>query len=194
MNRALAVFVAVFALIAACVAEAAPQGWFLAGNRPQDYTTGADSQNPKSGTSSALLQSRGDLKPAGFGTLMQTMDAAPYRGKRLRLVAEVRAEDVKEWAGLWMRVDAEQHKTLAFDNMEQRAITGTKGWKRYEVVLDVAPQSVTISFGVLLAGPGKVWLDDVRFEEVDRSVPTTGYDFPGQPQQRSPSNLDFESQ
>lgn len=90
-----------------------------------------------------------------------------------------------------MRVDAEQNQTVAFDNMEHRPITGTKGWTRYEVVLNVPPQSATISFGVLLAGPGKVWIDDVRFEEVERSVPTTGFDFPAQLQ--APLNLDFES-
>jgi hypothetical protein len=191
MNKTLAVFVTGFALIATVAAEAAPQGWLLRGSRPQDYTAGADSQNPKSGSSSALLQSLPDLTPDGFGTLMQAFDAVQYRGKRLRLIAEVRAEDVKQWAGLWMRVDAEPSQTLAFDNMEHRPITGTKGWRRYEVVLNVPPQSKTISFGVLLSGPGKVWIDDVRFEEVDRSVPTTGFDFPGQEQ--APLNLDFES-
>ena len=191
MNRSCAAFVTIFTLIAT-TAAADPQGWHLAGTRPQDYIVSANQDKPSSGLSSALLQSRPRLSPNGFGTLMQTTDAVAHAGKRLRLKADVRTESVIRWAGLWMRVDAEKYRTLTFDNMGNRPINGTRDWRTYEVVLDVPPESVTISFGVLLAGSGKVWLDNVRFEEVDASVPTTGDDLPSL--RHEPSNLDFESQ
>ena len=35
-------------------------------------------------------------------------------------------------AQLWMRLDGEQ-KTLGFDNMDDRAVTGTTGWQKYEI-------------------------------------------------------------
>lgn len=35
-------------------------------------------------------------------------------------------------------------------------------------------ESKTISFGLLLEGKGKVWVDNLMFEIVDLSVPTTG--------------------
>lgn len=189
MNRAVAA--TIFTLIAT-TASADPQGWHLAGNRPQSYIASADQNKPRSGVSSALLQSRPGPSPNGFGTLMQTMEVGSYAGKRLRLKADVRTESVIRWAGLWMRVDAENYRTLTFDNMGNRPIVGTRDWRTYEVVLDVPPESVSISFGVLLAGSGKVWLDNVRFEEVDASVPTTGDNVSSA--QREPSNLDFESQ
>lgn len=91
-----------------------------------------------------------------------------------------------------MRVDAANHKTVSFDNMQQRPITGTSDWRSYTVVLDVPAESESISFGVLLAGTGKVWIDNVRFEEVDASVPVTGSLAPAA-LRPAPSNLDFET-
>lgn len=189
MKRAFAAFVTLFALVA--VADA-PQGWFLAGNSPQDYTADADLDKPKSGSSSALLQSRPGRAPEGFGTLMQTFGAAGYTGKRVRMTADVRSHGVEKWAGLWMRVDGADRKPVAFDNMQQRPITGTSDWRSYAVVLDVPTESQSISFGVLLTGSGKVWIDNVRFEEVDASVPVTGSRAPVAPGP-APSNLDFET-
>lgn len=191
MNRAIAAFVTIFTLTAT-TASADPQGWHLAGNRPQSYIASADQVNPRNGLSSALLQSRPGPSPNGFGTLMQTMEVGRHAGKRLRMKADVRTESVIRWAGLWMRVDAENDRTLTFDNMGDRPIVGTRDWRTYEVVLDVPPEGETISFGVLLAGSGKVWLDNVQFEEVDSSVPTTGDRVSSA--QREPSNLDFEAQ
>jgi len=79
---------------------------------------------------------------------MQQISAEQYRGNRLRLSGYVKAEDVKAWAGLWMRVDKE-NSVMAFDNTQDRAIKSTTGWQKYEVVLDV---DTGIAFGILLTG------------------------------------------
>lgn len=188
MKRAFAVFVTLFALTAVA---GAPSGWFLAGTDPEDYAADVDPNKPKGGSSSALLQSRPGHSPAGFGTLMQTFSASAYAGKRVRMTADVRPQGVERWAGLWMRVDAPERPGVSFDNMQNRPITGTGGWHSYSVVLDVPAESEWISFGVLLAGEGRVWIDNVRFEEVDASVPVTGIRTPVAAGS-APSNLDFE--
>jgi hypothetical protein len=61
----------------------------------------------------------------------------------------------------------------AFDNMQNRAIKGTQPWTAYDVVLDVPEDATGISFGVLLAGAGEVWINDVSFEVVGKDVPVT---------------------
>jgi hypothetical protein len=71
-----------------------------------------------------------------------------------------------------MRVDKEK-TTVAFDNMQNRAIKGTQPWKAYDVVLDVPHDATGISFGVLLSGAGEVWMSDVNFEVVGNGVPVT---------------------
>jgi hypothetical protein len=72
-----------------------------------------------------------------------------------------------------MRVDGPQG-VLAFDNMQSRPIKGTADWKRCDVVLDVSSDASAIAFGLLLAGPGQVWFDDLHIEAVDSTVPVTG--------------------
>ena len=100
----------------------------------------------------------------------------------------VKSEEVGDWAGLWMRVDRGKD-TVAFDNMHNRAIKGTGGWQRYEVVLDVPKDATGISFGILLAGGGEVWLNSTKFDVVGENVPATG---PGDSKVlNAPVNLEF---
>jgi len=122
----------------------------------------------------------------GFGTLMQSFLAEKYSGKRIRLTGYIKSKYVEGWAGLWLRVDKENSKqTLAFDNMQDRGITGTTDWKKYEVVLDVSSEASKIAFGVLLHGIGQVWFEKLKFEVVSKSVPVTG-------KYKEEPNLNFE--
>lgn len=157
--------------------ESGTAAWFLAGDQPHDYRIGGDTAVVHEGAASASLRSEG-ASHGGFGTLMQMVRPDGFAGTRVRMSAWVRAENVAEWAGLWLRVDGPDRGTsgqpLSFDNMQRRPITGTRDWTRYEIVLDVPTTAGAIAFGILLHGTGAVWLDDVTFATVGREVPTTG--------------------
>jgi hypothetical protein len=161
------------AATAAAMEEATtPPGWSVAGTHPAEYEMGLDRATRRSGVASASL--RGKTPTAdGFGTLLQEIDAAHHRGRRVRLSGYAKAAGVAGWAGLWMRVDGPQG-VLAFDNMQSRPIKGTADWRRCEVVLDVPSGARAIWFGLLLSGPGQVWFDDLQVEAVDGAVPVTG--------------------
>lgn len=166
------------------------ESWFMAGSHPRDYALGIDTSTTYDGKNSGYLKAAVE-EPQGFGTLMQMFKADAYRNKRMRFSAVVKSEGVDDWAGLWMRIDGpDRGENLGFDNMQNRPIKGTSDWQKYEVVLDVPPESVHIAFGVLLRGKGQVWLSDVHFEEVGDDVPVTaisgGKVYPDQP-----GNLDF---
>src|SRR5437762_3293678 len=146
--------------------------------------------------SPALIRSRDDkdgshdaAATAGFGTLMQSFAAEKFRGKRLRLRAELKTEDVRGAETLWMRVDGGAQHSLAFDNMEQRTsegpLSGTHDWARREVVLDVAPEAESVHFGFYLRGSGRAWARNFDLTEVGADVPVTQRLLPG------PTNLDF---
>jgi hypothetical protein len=169
-----------------------PAGWIKAGSKPAEYEMAVDTTGCRSGRACAFIKGKG-AEPDGFGTLMQTFAAGDYRGMRLRLSGYVKAEGIQDWAGLWMRVDGPargRDQVLAFDNMQDRPIKGSSDWTRYEIVLDVPPESVDIAFGILLSGAGQAWLDDLSFEVVDEDVGVTG----AAPQVVAPRprNLDFE--
>jgi hypothetical protein len=140
------------------------------------------------GTDSAYLRAKAP-DPSGFGTLARTFSPDAYRGTRVRMTGMVKADAVDNWAGLWMRVDGAPQQILSFDNMQGRPITGTRDWQSYDIVLDVPQESTLLAFGILLAGKGSVWLNDVTFEIVGQDVPTT--DTMALPAQMQ--NLDFEA-
>ncbi|MGA3344916.1 MAG: M56 family metallopeptidase [Terracidiphilus sp.] len=169
--------------------NSAPAGWFLSGGKPADYQTGVDKTMTQNSQPSAYLKSIVPVSD-GFGTLMQQISASDYVGKRVRLRAWVRSKDVGGWAGVWMRVDKEK-TMVAFDNMENRAIKGTRPWKQCEVVLDVPDDATGIFFGILLSGSGEVWMNDVSFEIVGKDVPITSQPSSEPALPTRPSNLKF---
>jgi hypothetical protein len=57
--------------------------------------------------------------------------------------------------------------------MEDRPVSGTAGWTRGEVVLDIPEDAVSIYMGAHLVGRGQLWVDGCRFEVVGDDVPTT---------------------
>lgn len=94
-----------------------------------------------------------------------------------------------------MRVDDAQEQVLQFDNMNNRPIQGTTGWNPYSVVLDIPKEADTIAIGLILNGPGTVWIDNIRLEEVDLKVPSTHIEEEEPPiLSDKPINLDFELQ
>jgi len=164
-----------------------PDGWQISGSAPGDYEVAL--ADGKKGGSAASLKSVVN-ETDGFGTLMQTISATNYHGKRLRLTAAIEASNVEGWAGLWMRIDGQNGEILGFDNMQERPITGSIDWNMYQVVLDVPDRSEAIAFGVLLVGSGMVLIDDVRFDEVGKDVAITSESRKDLP--NKPANLSFD--
>jgi hypothetical protein len=164
-----------------------PAGWLLAGDQPANYRAGTDKAVIRDGLPSAFLHSA-VTDTGGFGTLMQSIDSSRFAGKRVRLRAWVKSQDVRQWAGMWMRVDKQQ-TVIAFDNMQDRPITGTQSWGMHDVVLDVPADATSISFGVLLAGAGQVWMSRT-FEEVGDDILII-HELPSRKLTLVPVNLDF---
>ena len=164
-----------------------PPGWLVAGSAPQDYDFSLDSSTPPNGRS-ALIAAKSGAALRGFGTLMQEINAENYRGQHVRLSGYLKTQDATR-AQMWMRVDGPDRQVLSFDNMDNRPVTGTTGWRKYEVILDVPADSVNIAFGFLLTQSGKLWGHDFKLEQVDASVPATASTAPQLPDE--PVNMDF---
>lgn len=170
-----------------------PDGWFKSGDEPDSFEMGVDSAVFKSGNNSAYIESKRD-PVLSFSTMMQTSSAKKYVGKRIKMSGYLKTENVKSWAGMWLRIDPEGGgNALGFDNMEDRSLKGDTDWSLCEIVLDVPEKSYTLNYGVLLNGKGKVWFDDLKFEVVDKSVPTTGREYlTSKNVLENPLNMNFE--
>jgi RNA polymerase sigma factor (sigma-70 family) len=176
-----------------------PKGWFGGSANADAYESGIDRKAVHGGKASAYVGMK-DAADNDFGTLGQAIQAKAYLGKRVRLTGYVKTDDAEQGAALWMRVDG-KGATLAFDNMDDRRVKGTKGWTKCDVVLFVPEKATTITFGMLLSGKGRAWLDDVVLEVVGRDVKTTNILEKELPQEgagddmnlpEKPTNLDFE--
>jgi hypothetical protein len=162
--------------IASLLSFQLPEGWIKAGDSPKKYEMDLLKKAGQNKSDAFTIKSI-EESIKGFGTLMQYTQPGKFSEKRVRLSAYIKSENVSQWAGLWFRVDGKgEGKILAFDNMENRAIEGTTGWTKYDIVLDVPQEATGIAYGVLLLGTGQVWFETPSMEIVDRNVKTTGFD------------------
>lgn len=109
-----------------------------------------------------------------FGTITTCFPATTLAGGALRYRGFLKSADA-DWGGLWMRVDGPRgsKRSLAFDNMDDRAVRGTTDWRRYTVELPVPAGARNVCLGVLLAGVGTLWADALTVE-VARGGPEAG--------------------
>ncbi len=112
----------------------------------------------------SLRLNRGVAVPAegqGFGTIVQSIDAAALVGKRVRLRAQVRlAPGGHGGSGhLWLRVDRANNQRGFFENMDDRPITSEQ-WRVFDITGVVDRDARQVVFGVFLAGVGTLLVDD----------------------------------
>jgi C-terminal processing protease CtpA/Prc len=132
-----------------------PGGW---GGGPPG-TIFADDKVVHGGRWSARIQ-RHAGSSSNFSTITKSIPM-DFAGTSIELRGFLRTEDVTGFVGLWMREDGAT-SGLAFDNMQSRQLKGTTGWKEYSITLPVKPEGRQLFFGVLLAGTGKAWADDLQ--------------------------------
>jgi C-terminal processing protease CtpA/Prc len=135
--------------------DSRPTGWF---GGPAG-TVFADSHEVHSGRWSARLE-RGPESPEKFSALTRILPI-DFTGQEIELVGYLRLKDVSEFAGLWMREDGEEN-TVAFENMEKDRVNGTRDWAEYRIKLPLQPAARRLVFGVLTAGTGTLWADDLQ--------------------------------
>lgn len=156
-----------------------PPGWFVpSAIRQGGYRAVLTESNPNSGKKCVCLSDdsgrtsfvdrlRRGISIPGFGTIMQTIDAAPYRGKLVRLRASVRVDgrSSEDRAQLWMRVDRKDGATGFFDNMDDQPIKSS-AWRTCELLGRVSPDAEQLNFGMMLLTAGQACLDSASLDVI----------------------------
>lgn len=146
-----------------------PDGWAVSASQDaaRDCRAQAGGFGPGPGL---VLQCR--RASSGSFELSQSIDAAPYRGRRVSLSARVRAEGLAGRAGLLLKAEAADRSVLALDDMRLNPLQGTTGWREARVLLDVDAQAAVVTLGVAIeGGPGTAWVESLRFELTDPADP-----------------------
>jgi RNA polymerase sigma factor (sigma-70 family) len=139
--------------------------WHLLANWG-NYDLISDAGEPRAGHATTCLRSLGTAPRAQWGALrIMQRDLEQYRGKRVRISAMLKCEGVAARGGIFANAMSTDGKLLASDNATgRRPVTGTVGWLRYSVLIDVPADAAAIESGVILSGPGKIWADEVKYE------------------------------
>jgi RNA polymerase sigma-70 factor (ECF subfamily) len=134
----------------------------ISGGHWQDYACGTEQGSPDGAAASGYLKAQVP-DPPGFADLRQGILADAYRGRRVRLSADVRTAGVSKRAGLYLRV-IDPARSRPPEVREQFSLQGTSDWTRHHVEADVPADSVYLLFGISLTGPGQIWAASVRVE------------------------------
>lgn len=131
--------------------NALSDGWFKWGN----YTLTIDTLS-NSGQKSGKITSNDKDQ---FGSIAFKIPAN-YTGKTIELEGYMKIKNVENgFAGLLLRVDG-TGRSLAFDNMQNQNISGTKDWQKYSIKLPYPEQAEHIFIAGIMTGKGEAWFDD----------------------------------
>jgi bifunctional DNase/RNase len=134
----------------------------MSGGHWQDYACGTGPGAPDGAAASGYLKAQVP-DPPGFADLRQGILADAYRGRRVRLSADVKTAGVSKRAGLYLRV-IDPARSRPPEVREQLSLQGTSDWTRRHVEADVPADSVYVLFGFSLTGPGQIWTANVQVE------------------------------
>jgi hypothetical protein len=106
------------------------------------------------------------------GTLTQTIDAAPYRGRHvtLRAAARVRQKGAsnRSWVTLSVAQPAAGRPAVVFEALDPLA---SSRWRTFQIRAAVPSDAETITFGLVMVGDGKAWLDSIVLTATDSTAP-----------------------
>ncbi|MBV8758529.1 MAG: serine/threonine protein kinase [Deltaproteobacteria bacterium] len=163
-----------------------PSGWFLSGTNPAGYRVVTIASGCAHGERCAELQSTAPVAPDAFGTLMQTVGAASFRSKRVRLRMQIRS-DGHARALPWLRVDRPKGQMGYFYNSMFEHAAGS-AWEPRDIVGNVDADAISLNYGLMIFGNGSVFVDAAEIVPVRSDVPLTA-----DPIEHEPQNLDFEA-
>jgi erythromycin esterase len=146
----------------------APANWYAPADQDAfGYRAGITSERPHSGASCAIVErSEQPRYGEGYGSLLQRIDARPFRGRRVRLRAYVRALVSGEASRvlLTLRVGKSGGGPPLYSADSTDRATASAKWQSSELIATIAGDADSITYGLLLIGDGKAFLDDVAID------------------------------
>lgn len=139
-----------------------PLGWSAPGAAVGGFIAATTREAPRSGQSCLeIRRDTGGSRPLCY--VRQVLDAAPYRGHRVRLSGWLRfapsdSEDIPSSARIWMTV---MGKHPMYEDLGAHPVRSSK-WTLATLVCEVASDADSLAFGAMLDGYGRTWADDLQ--------------------------------
>ncbi|MGQ9818710.1 MAG: S41 family peptidase [Candidatus Kapaibacteriales bacterium] len=147
-----------------------PKGWIVPRYAEKiGYSAFLTDEQPKKGRLCLKLVFNGEYNEGIYGSVMQSIDAKPFRGKTIRFRAAVKAQihSPKGSAHLWIRERFNDIDQIGFFEYNPNQPIVLQDWNYYEVIGKISQEAEIINFGLLLFGTGQAWIDDALFEIIE---------------------------
>lgn len=139
----------------------------------QGFSAVTTDLQPKSGKYCAEVRwpDKRTKKNAPFANLVQSIDAAPYRGKQIKVTSAIRVASGKgnKRAQMWLRVDRIGGGMSFLDNMYNRPIQ-SQTWADYTITAEIADNAERILLGLMTFEGETAWWDHIRIETLDQKA------------------------
>ncbi|HEX4960649.1 MAG TPA: S41 family peptidase [Thermoanaerobaculia bacterium] len=142
----------------------APAGWTVSPQMAASYAIRLTDEKPQAGKLCAVLVSIGPLPTQGVGWALRSLDAAPYRGKRVRFRAQARVELGEHGQRGRLMLGSGRAAQSVFEGTSQPIRQNQ--WAAYEAVGDIPKDAKAVELGIALLGDGKAFLDSVSLEVI----------------------------
>jgi len=151
------------------VKKGLPDQWMWVGWFNPEVKFARDTAVKHSGAASAsitITKMTDRLKKFGPPNFAQGIDGKLVAGKKIKMTGYIKTQNVKGVAPIgvqcWGKGIIIKFGTTQF----KQPVSGTTGWKKVTVVLDVPKNTEKVRVLCMLIGTGKVWFDDVKLEVV----------------------------
>lgn len=149
-----------------------PGWWYIQHAGPPSFEFAIDDKVAKDGKQSLRIKRTG-AEP--FGLVLQGVRANRFRGKRVRLSAFLRLDNVEAYgtgpladmSGAVLMLRSQGTGPMVLDDMRDRPLRGTKPWTEVSVEIDVPATATVVEFGATLSGSGTLWADAFALEVVE---------------------------
>jgi hypothetical protein len=170
-------------------AQILPKAWTKSGTWAGSYTMEIKANEGINESKAIVLESVGkDIY--GSGAVIQTINARNYLGKRVKLSAFIRTENVKDFACLILspqnKIDDFWNNSFNNSDDKKTFLQGNHAFKKIESYLNVNDNAGNLVIGAMIKGEGKIWIDNINLEIIEN--------LPENPQALSKElqNTDFE--
>lgn len=142
--------------------ETAARGWKVPSSaKMRGYRAFLTDSTAIQGKRSLKLVLDSSYQKGIYGSIMQSIDAKPYRGKRIIFSAAVKIEGdtSRSSAHLWFREHREDGREGYFYDMEDAPIKSGE-WAYYEIPAYISENAKLMNFGLMVKGDASGYIDD----------------------------------
>lgn len=130
-------------------------------NRGKGYRCVTSTTEKHGGNRSLLIERTDSVGGDPFASVTNVIPAK-YIGSEIEFRAYLKLENIKDFAGILIRIDNADYKTVEFKTLQYQRIHGTKDWQLYSIKARIPVDAQKIYTAAILEGTGKLWIDDAQ--------------------------------